>query len=150
MYTITKTFTVDMAHRLVADYDTPCLRLHGHTYTINLHLMRICKGLGDNGNCLDANGMVIDFKKLKEIFDVAIKKDFDHMTVLSSKDSCTTDMFVKFPGEITVIEENPTAENFARIFYMRINAELQELNTGVTCFKVDVFETAGNMATFSL
>lgn len=141
MYSIMKTFTVDMAHKLVADYDTPCLRLHGHTYTINLHLKR-------NGSELDENSMVIDFKKLKEIFDMAIKADFDHMTVISDEDSCAEDMLVMFPGQVTIIDGNPTAENLAKIFYERINDELNRRNTGVVCYQVDVFETAGNMASY--
>ena len=143
MISITKTFSVDMAHKLCTDYETPCLRTHGHTYTINLHLSRkdpLCP--------VDRNGMVLDFKHLKYIFDEAIKKDFDHMMVLYGQDPCLGELKRILPDQITVIDCNPTAENFAVIFYERMNAALKKHCSEVECFQVDVFETAGNMATY--
>lgn len=68
-YRIWKEFTLDSAVRLSqAPEDSPRFRLHGHTYTLRLHLEAP----------LDAvKGWTIDFGEVKEIFD-PIFKSIDH------------------------------------------------------------------------
>ena len=83
MYYVSKRLEIAASHRLHLPYDSPCTRLHGHNYVCTIH----CK-------CeeLDENGMVIDFKHIKEkVHDV-----LDHQ--------CLNDLF----------PFNPTAENLAR------------------------------------
>lgn len=83
MYTIKKTLEVAASHRLNLDYESPCENLHGHNWIITVW----CKAME-----LDQNGMVIDFKKIKEI----VHGTMDH----------------KYLNDI--FDFNPTAENIAR------------------------------------
>lgn len=82
MYTITKKMQISAAHFLKLDYASKCSRLHGHNWKITV----TCQS--EN---LDANGMVVDFSKIK-----AIVKQLDHQ--------CLND----------ILPCNPTAENMAR------------------------------------
>ena len=57
MYYISKKFCFAASHHLVVDYPTKCARPHGHNYEVDV----FCKA-----ETLDANGMVVDFKVIKE------------------------------------------------------------------------------------
>jgi len=83
MYFIKKKFEVAASHNLNLDYVSPCQNLHGHNWNITVY----CK-------CedLDSNGMVIDFKKIKEV----VHGTMDHKNL---------------NNQFTF---NPTAENIAR------------------------------------
>lgn len=58
MYTVTKRMEVSAAHHLVLDYESKCEHLHGHNWIIYV----TCQA-----EALDHNGMVVDFKKIKEM-----------------------------------------------------------------------------------
>ena len=57
MYTITKRMEVSGAHFLHLDYESKCSHLHGHNWIITVTCQR---------ETLDANGMVVDFTKIKK------------------------------------------------------------------------------------
>lgn len=79
----TKIFHFDSAHKL-NDYFGACANLHGHTYELHVTV---------TGNAFD-NGMVIDFKDLKQIVKENVISKLDH----------------SFLNDIVV---QPTAENLA-------------------------------------
>ena len=83
MYYVSKKICVAASHRLVVDYPTKCARPHGHNYEIEV----FCKSKD-----LDANGMVVDFKTIKE----RVTDKLDHRDLNE------------------VLPCNPTAENLAR------------------------------------
>ena len=69
---LTKMFSFEMAHCLW-HYEGKCSNLHGHSYKMEVTV----EGLPSQ-----ENGMVIDFKKLKDIVNETIIDKFDHSTVL--------------------------------------------------------------------
>ena len=71
------------SHKLNLSYDSPCQNLHGHNWIITIY----CKA-----KTLNADGMIIDFKHIKE----RIHKRLDHQNLNN------------------VLDFNPTAENIAR------------------------------------
>lgn len=64
MYNLTLKHHFDAAHRLRLGYDSPCQRLHGHTFDVKVDIQT---------DELNDDGMVIDFKKIK-----AIINELDH------------------------------------------------------------------------
>lgn len=83
MYTVTKRLEVSAAHHLTLNYESKCQHLHGHNWIIYV----TCQA-----ETLNANGMVIDFKQIKEI----VQTKMDHQNL--------NDVF----------PFNPTAENIAK------------------------------------
>ncbi len=83
MYRISKRFEVSGAHKLNLSYESKCQELHGHNWLITV----FCQS-----KTLNADGMVIDFKKAKDI----ISQKIDH----------------KYIND--VVDFNPTAENIAK------------------------------------
>ena len=96
-------------------------------HKLNLDYSSKCKNLhGHNfkitvyckSNTLNKNGMVFDFKTIKDL----VSDKFDHA----------------YLNEI-MSNINPTAENLAKYICCLI---------GETCWKVDVYESAGNKASY--
>ena len=86
---VCKIFEWDAAHQLKLPYDSPCLNKHGHRYKVELEI----EGQVDN------NGLVVDFKMLKENINDDVSFDHKDINMLYGFD----DMNI-----------NPTAENIVR------------------------------------
>ena len=83
MYYVSKRMEIAGAHNLTLDYESKCSNLHGHNWIITV----FCRS-----KFLDSNGMIIDFKHIKNL----ISDKLDH----------------KYLNE--VVNFNPTAENMAK------------------------------------
>lgn len=129
IYTVSKRMEISASHKLDLDYESPCQNLHGHNWIITVHCI---------GNSLNKNGMVIDFKKIKEL----IHDKLDH----------------KYIND--VIECNPTAENIGTWIIEEVNSHLHSIYENrywkfqtyhdeiePICYKVEVQESEGNTAT---
>jgi 6-pyruvoyltetrahydropterin/6-carboxytetrahydropterin synthase len=104
---ISKEFTFDMAHALLG-YDGLCKNIHGHSYTLVVTVIGI--PISDDNS--PKNGMLIDFKDLKNIIRQQIIDKFDHALVLNSdspKD--LVDMLMKNYEKIVLLAYQPTTEN---------------------------------------
>ena len=120
MITVTKDFVFDAAHFLKG-YSGPCANMHGHTYKGSVTVGT------DNGR-LKNNGMVIDFKDLKQSIQEHIIDRFDHKVIND------------------VVDYNPTAENMVTdIAGMMMNC----LPSGVIIIEVKLWETPDSHATWS-
>ena len=83
MYYVSKRMEIAGSHKLTLSYDSPCQNLHGHNWIITV----FCKA-----ESLNADGMIVDFKHIKE----RIHKKLDHQNLNE------------------VLDFNPTAENIAK------------------------------------
>lgn len=83
MYYVSKRMEIAGAHKLTLDYESKCQNLHGHNWIVIVY----CKSKE-----LNKNGMVIDFKHIKNM----ISDKLDHQYINE------------------VVNFNPTAENMAR------------------------------------
>lgn len=109
MYYISKRLEIAGAHKLQLDYESKCSEVHGHNWIITVH----CKSRN-----LDSNGMVIDFKRIKN----AIENRLDH----------------KYLNDVVLC--NPTAENLAYWIHMQIpfcyKVEVQESEGNIAIYEV--------------
>lgn len=110
------------AHKLNLDYESKCKNLHGHNWLVTVY----CRA-----NKLNHNGMVIDFKSVKN----KVHGTFDH--------SFVNDLI----GDI-----NPTAENMAEIICEMVNDifSLPSEDGDGECYKVSVQESEGNVAVYEI
>lgn len=83
MYRISKRMEIAGSHNLELDYESKCENIHGHNWIITVY----CKS-----EKLNNNGMVIDFKHIKE--KIHNKLDHKHLN--------------------DILNFNPTAENIAK------------------------------------
>ncbi len=136
---ISKEFTFDMAHALLG-YDGLCKNIHGHSYTLVVTV--IGSPLKDDAS--PKNGMLIDFKELKNIIKQQIIDRYDHALVLNSltpKD--LLDILMKNYDKIVLLDYQPTTENM--IADMAI--QIRDLLPGnLTLFSLRLRETPSSYA----
>lgn len=119
MYRISKRMEIAGAHKLNLPYESPCCNLHGHNWIVTVYC---------GARRLNGSGMIVDFAKVKK----AIHGWLDHSYINDKL------------AEEHNVETNPTAENMACIISQKVS-ELCE--TGI-CYRVDVQESEGNVATY--
>jgi 6-pyruvoyltetrahydropterin/6-carboxytetrahydropterin synthase len=124
MFEIKKTFEISASHKLNLPYDSPCQRWHGHNYFVTI----CCRGERD------ANGMVVDFSEVKK----KIKDVLDHRCLNDIKGIGFDILNAEDLEDRELIHLNPTAENIAFWICKQIDK----------CYRVDVQESEGNVATY--
>ena len=112
MYRISVSTTFDAAHRL-ENYQGPCSRLHGHTFTVISEW---------ECNNLDRRGITLDMVELKKHLR-AVVVDMDHC-------------FLNKLRELA----KPTAENIAQLLFTRLS---KRIPSGEYLVAVTVTETPG-------
>lgn len=116
MFEVMVRLTFSAAHR-VEDYPGNCERLHGHNWTVELFAGK---------KKLDGLGMVVDFRKLKDVARETISK-LDHSYLNDLPEFKKT---------------NPTAENIARFIFDRVSKK-------IPLSRVHVFESENTMASYT-
>lgn len=131
MYTITKTFTFEAAHRLLGH--PKCGRLHGHSYRVIVELQ--AQDLTD--------GMVRDYAEL-DIIKKFIDSGLDHRYIVSQELIAADDpYYLANPDEARVFGiQRSTAEEMAKMMYTIFKVNYPELTAVTVC------ETAKTSATY--
>ena len=106
MFRVTREFNFCYGHRLL-DYDGKCAHLHGHNGRATITLET--KGL-------DRQGMVVDFSEIKRVVEGWLDDNLDHRMVLR-RDDPAVEALEKLGEPILLLDENPTAENLARLIF---------------------------------
>jgi len=125
MITVTKRYRTETGHRL-CNYDGKCAHLHGHSYLFEITA---------TAPKLDKRGMIVDFKDLKQA-TVGVLEPWDHALILQREDPLVQRFGEDGIAEILkatnnhfpryfLWDENPTAENMARIAGLAIQAKLR-------------------------
>ena len=123
MYEVTVERGFSSGHYL-RNYKGKCENPHGHNYKVRITLY---------GETLDAAGLLLDFRDLKQVMRPVIDR-IDHQMLND------IEPFTKI---------NPSAENLARYFYDETNRQLSEMTSGRVRVKdCTIFETDTTTATY--
>ena len=128
---LTKKFAFEMAHALDG-YDGKCANLHGHSYHLEVTV---------EAPVLGADGMAIDFGRIKQIVQQAVVDRFDHALVLSEKS--------KFRNQapeldnLVLVPFNPTTENLLIHFVDLVSPHMPD---GVVLHSLRLAETDTSVA----
>lgn len=107
------------------EYHGKCENPHGHNYRVLVTLA---------GKELESNGLLLDFKILKDILKPVVNY-LDHQMINE------LEPFTRV---------NPSAENLAKYFFDETNARLSEVTKGRVYVKSStIFETDTSQATYS-
>lgn len=131
MYTVTKQIHFCYGHRLM-NYDGLCKHPHGHNGRAEFEM---------SSEKLDARGMVTDFTDIKNAMKQWIDDEIDHKMLLR-KDDPAVEVFRKMGEPVFALENNPTAESIARLFFEKAKA------LGFPVTRVTVWETDTSFATY--
>ena len=109
------------AHQL-RNFKGACEKLHGHNWKIEVCI---------SGTTLDDNGLLIDFKKVKDATKIILSK-YDHT-------------FLNELPQFTI--HNPTSENIAAGLFGELSKKLNNSHVKIT--SVTAWESDSACATFS-
>jgi queuosine biosynthesis protein QueD len=147
MYSITKSFKFEAAHRLLSmEPNHSCRQLHGHSYVVKV---TICT---DDIKKMKNPNMVLDFGRLRR-FKEEVIDNLDHVTILNSQDPLIN--ILKDVDDIKIIAMpeglDPTAENMAYLFAKNLKDMcITHFEIKTATIKIEVDETIGNTAAYTL
>ena len=131
MYRVTREIEFCYGHRLL-NYDGKCRHLHGHNGRAVVTL---------EGPRLDDRGMLVDFGEIKQKIQRWIDEEIDHNMLLRHDDPLLP--LLRERGErVYVMNENPTAENIARLIYEHGR------EAGLPIVEVQLWETPNCLASY--
>lgn len=132
MFTIRKLMKFEMAHCLPHAYSKPCENLHGHSYKLELFF---------SSKELNEDGMLADFKSIKDVVEPLVTSLFDHKVIVSTEEVYSSLKSLGF--DCLRFHEAPTAENMARFIYNNVKSKFPSLS------KVRLHETDTGYAEYT-
>lgn len=132
---ITKEFRFEGAHALM-NYNGKCKNIHGHSYILYVTVIGEAK-TDPNG---PDNGMVIDFKLLKDIVNKNVIDKFDHALVLEEGTPLSNELSTEYPN-VYLTNFRPTTENLICFFAQAIKENLPQ---GINLYSLKLHETASS------
>ncbi|MBX6312514.1 MAG: 6-carboxytetrahydropterin synthase [Isosphaeraceae bacterium] len=132
MYRVTREIDFCYGHRLL-NYEGKCRHLHGHNGRAVITL---------EASALDERGMLVDFSDIKRHIQRWIDENLDH-TMLLRRDDPIVPVLQARGERVFVMDDNPTAENIARLIYNRA------VETGLPVIEVVLWETEHCYASYA-
>lgn len=131
MFRVAREIQFCYGHRLL-NYDGKCRHLHGHNGRAIITL---------EAPELDSKGMLVDFTEIKKHVQMWVDENIDHNMLLCRHDPLLP--ILQAQGErVFVMEQNPTAENIARLIFN------QAQQAGLPVVEVVLWETANCHASY--
>lgn len=118
---VTRKIELDYGHTL-PDHYSFCSEIHGHRATVEATVsgtMTEDKGASDNG-------MVFDFKYLKEAMVNEIHDEIDHGFAVWEEDDVTLEFITERNTNVLVMENPPTAEALSKWAFEQVEPELPD------------------------
>lgn len=131
---------LEIAHRLGGAYSGRCLHWHGHRYQVEITV---------TAQKLNEDGMIIDFKKLKEVVKAVLDDKWDHGACLRADDTLARPLMEDAHHErIHIIDGNPTLEWMVERWALDLQEALNNECPGVAVSMLKASETARNTVTW--
>ena len=137
MYSISKEFSIEYAHRLQLPYESKCRNIHGHSARIIIKV---------GAHALNNESMIVDFSELKD-FQKNIEDLFDHTLILNENDPLVK--LLKKQTKMHTLKSEPTAEALANYISHLLTTFLDVRNIIFARTEVTFYETAKNCASFT-
>ena len=145
MFKCQKIYKIEYAHQLYSSFTDLCHEtIHGHSGKIEIEFVSEV-----DTEKLNDDGMVIDFGQISSIAKSYIMGKYDHALFMPK-------MFPEgylnglklFNKRLTITDENPTAENFAKWIFFEVDKLLEEHELPVYVNRVTFWETETGCATY--
>jgi 6-pyruvoyltetrahydropterin/6-carboxytetrahydropterin synthase len=132
MLSLTKSFKFEAAHFL-HNYDGLCKNIHGHSYELHVTVTSLKN---------KENGMVMDFKQLKNIVNQSAIDYLDHAVLINEKNS-KLKWVELYEGKLFYSKGEPSAENLIEDIVNRIK---RQLPAGIKLNHARLYETSSSWA----
>ena len=140
MMELTTYTELEIAHRLGGAYSGRCLHWHGHRYQVEITV---------TAQKLNEDGMIIDFKKLKEVVKTVLDDKWDHGACLRADDTLARPLMKDAHHErVHIIDGNPTLEWMVERWALDLQEALNNECPGVAVSMLKASETARNTVTW--
>jgi len=141
MVRISREIGLDYGHTLPNHFSF-CNQLHGH----RARVIAVVEGEVNATEGSSSQGMVFDFKILKELMTTEIHDVLDHGFAVWSRDEKDRDFVTARNKKYIITPEPPTAEYLAKWAFYQLEKKLPK---ELTLVEVKWYETPGAEATYS-
>lgn len=141
MMELTTYTELEIAHRLMTSYAQKCRSLHGHRYEVEITV---------TAQKFNEDGMIVDFKKLKEVVKTVLDDKWDHGSCFNANDPLAR-AFAKEAyrsDRVHIIAGNPTLEWMVEHWALELQEALDSVCPGVAVSMLKASETARNTVTW--
>ena len=143
MLELTTYTELEIAHRLLTSYAQKCRHLHGHRYEVEITVA--------SPSGLNKDGMIVDFKQLKEVVKEVLDDKWDHGACFNKADRISEFMLRDAERErLHLIDANPTLEWMVGRWVEDLNAAFRAKKIDLVVTKLKASETAKNTVTWTL
>ena len=143
MLELTTYTELEIAHRLLTSYAQKCRHLHGHRYQVEITVA--------SPRGLNKDGMIVDFKQLKEVVKEVLDDKWDHGACFNKVDRISEFMLKDAERErLHLIDANPTLEWMVGRWVEDLNVAFRAKDIDLVVTKLMASETAKNTVTWTL
>lgn len=140
MMELTTYTELEIAHRLGGAYSGRCLHWHGHRYEVEITV---------TAQKFNEDGMIVDFKKLKEVVRTVLDDKWDHGACVRADDPLARPLMEDAHHErVHIINANPTLEWMVEHWALELQEALDIECPGVAVSMLKASETARNTVTW--
>lgn len=132
---ITKEFRYEGAHTLIG-YDGKCRHIHGHSYLMYVTVI----GRPSTDTEHPKNGMILDFKLLKQLVQDTLINRFDHALVMPENAVLAEELQTAY-GNVIQVPFQPTSENMVIYFAEELT---KALPTDIQLHSIRLYETVSS------
>lgn len=143
MLELTTYTELEIAHRLLTSYAQRCRHLHGHRYEVEISVT-------GKHEFLNKDGMIVDFKRLKEVVKTVLDDQWDHGACFNAEDPIGQAMLQDAENSrLHIVDANPTLEWMVCHWAKELQAAFDYTKLDLKLVRLTASETARNTVTWT-